>query len=48
VSARFAGNRRYYRLRNAGLREIRAWLTHYEGLWRHKRDVPEARRRARA
>ncbi|HKF52947.1 MAG TPA: metalloregulator ArsR/SmtB family transcription factor [Candidatus Acidoferrales bacterium] len=28
VSARFVGNRRYYRLRNAGLREIRSWLAH--------------------
>lgn len=38
VSARSVGNRRYYRLRNAGLREIRAWLAHYEELWRGERD----------
>lgn len=33
VSVRFKGNRRNYRLRNAGLLKIRAWLTHYEELW---------------
>jgi DNA-binding transcriptional ArsR family regulator len=38
VSTRFVGNRRYYRLRNAGLREIRAWLAHYEGPWRRRQN----------
>lgn len=44
VSARSAGNRRYYRLRNTGLRKIRAWLAHYEALWHHKRKIPAAQR----
>lgn len=34
VSTRFAGKRRYYRLRKARFGEIRAWLSHYEELWR--------------
>lgn len=34
VSVRFVRNHRYYRLRNAGLPKIRAWLAHYEQLWR--------------
>jgi DNA-binding transcriptional ArsR family regulator len=45
VSTRFAGNRRYYRLRNAKLREIRIWLAHYEELWSGKKKIPDRVRR---
>lgn len=47
VSVRFVRNHRYYRLRNAGLRKIRAWLAHYEQLWRHEGKFPAAPRSAR-
>ncbi len=47
VRVRFVGNRRYYRLRNAGLRKIRTWLAHYEELWRHKREISAAPRAPR-
>ena len=45
LSSRFAGNRRYYRLRSARLREIREWLTHYEQLWRNERKSVQSRPR---
>jgi DNA-binding transcriptional ArsR family regulator len=47
VSTRLAGSRRHYRLRRARLREIRAWLAHYERLWHRKRKTPSAHRRHR-
>lgn len=47
VSTRIAGNRRYYRLRTAPLREIRAWLAHYEQIWRGWRKTPAAHGRLR-
>lgn len=42
VSSRFAGNRRYYRLRKARFGEIRAWLSHYEQLWRGEHNCRKA------
>jgi DNA-binding transcriptional ArsR family regulator len=47
VSTRFAGNRRYYRLRNAKLREIRGWLAHYEQLWSGEKKFTARGRRPR-
>jgi DNA-binding transcriptional ArsR family regulator len=39
VSMRLAGQRSFCRLRAARLREIRAWLTHYERLWNRERKI---------
>jgi DNA-binding transcriptional ArsR family regulator len=47
VSARLAGNRHYYRLRSARLREIRSWLARYERLWRRERRSSDARARSK-
>lgn len=41
VSTRIARNRRCYRLQTTRLREIRAWLMHYERLWRRKLKTNE-------
>lgn len=48
LSTRFAGNRRYYRLRKTKLGEIRAWLAHYEQLWSGASKLLPALRRSKS